>query len=179
MMFKLLIFIRGGVTVYELLRNEPHTASSHANSKNKFLAPLQKGAIMRSLVTHSTATAKQIRQSTNLHLGEREHIGPALGPSVERHVLKQRNLVFKKQMESVEMSGKSEVQILRELCEGRMLQDQIKRHNDNSGKLNHIQPNKMMVTSSQFADGIVHWGMSTPNMLLNFARGIKSGDKRM
>ena len=44
------------------------------------------------------------------------------------------------------MSEKAEVQILRELCEGRMLQDQIKRHNDKSGKLNHIQPNKMMVT---------------------------------
>ena len=46
-----------------------------------------------------------------------------------------------------------------------MLQDQIKQHNDNSRKLNHIQPNKMMVTSSQFADGIIHWGMSTLNML--------------
>ena len=131
---------------------------------------------MRSMVTKSTATAKQIRQSTNLLLDEKEHIGPALGPSVDRHVRKQRNLILKKQMDGVEMSGKSEVQILRELCEGRMQQDQIKRHNDNSG-LNHIQPNKMMVTSSQFADGIVHWGMSTPNMLLNFARGINSGDK--
>ena len=35
----------------------------------------------------------------------------------------------------------------------------------------------MMVTSSQFADGIIHWGMSTPNMLLNFVRGINSGEK--
>ena len=58
-----------------------------------------------------------------------------------------------------------------------MLQDQIKRHNDTPGKSNHIEPNKMMVTSSQFGDGIVHWGMGTPNMLLNFARGINLGDK--
>ena len=48
-----------------------------------------------------------------------------------------------------------------------MVQDQIKLHNDQPGKANHIAPNKMMVTSSQFADGIIHWGMSTPNMLLN------------
>ena len=48
-----------------------------------------------------------------------------------------------------------------------MVQDQIKSHNDQPGKANHIAPNKMMVTSSQFADGIIHWGMSTPNMLLN------------
>ena len=48
-----------------------------------------------------------------------------------------------------------------------MLQDQIKLHNDQSCKANHIAPNKMMVTSSQFANGIIHWGMSMPNMLLN------------
>ena len=171
------IFERDGVTVYELFRNEAHTATSHANTTGKFLTPLQKGAIERSLVTNSTATAKQIRQSTNLLLDEREHVGPTLGPSVDRHVRKQRNLIFKKQMDGVEMSGKTEVQILRELCEGRMLQDEIKRHNDKPGKMNHIQANKMMVTSSQFADGIIHWGMSTPNMLLNFARGINSGEK--
>ena len=176
-LFTRFVFIRDGATVYDLFRNELHTAASHANSKNKFLVPLQKEAIMRSLVTNSTTTAKQIWQSTNLLLDEKEHIGPSLGPSVERHVRKQRNLIFKKQMDGVEMSGKSEVQILRELCEGRMLQDQIKRHNDTPGKLNHIEPKKMMVTSLQFADGIVHWGMSTPIMLLNFAKGINSGDK--
>ena len=104
-MFKLFVFIRDGVTVYEIFRNEPHTASSHANSKNKFLAPLQKGAIMRSLVTNSTVTAKQIWQSTNLLLDEKEHIGPSLGPSVERYVLKQRNRILQEQMSGVEMSG--------------------------------------------------------------------------
>ena len=36
---------------------------------------------MRSLVTNTTATAKQIRQLTNLLLDEKEHIGPSLGPS--------------------------------------------------------------------------------------------------
>ena len=75
--------------VYELFWNEQHTALSHKNSKNKFLAALQKGAIMRSLVANSTATAKQIRQTTHLLLDEKEHIGPSLGPSVERHVRKQ------------------------------------------------------------------------------------------
>ena len=70
---------------------------------------------MRSLVTNSTATAKQIRQTTNLLLDEKEHIGPTLGPSVERHVRKQRNRILQKQMDGVEMSGKTEVQILREL----------------------------------------------------------------
>ena len=129
---------------------------SHANSKNKFLAPLQ----------------KQIRQSTNLLLDEKEHIGPSLAPSVARHVCKQRNRILQKQMDGVEMSGMTEVQILRELCEGRMLQGQIKWNNDNPGKSNHIEPNKMMVSSSQFADGIVHWGMSSPDMLLNFARAL-------
>ena len=90
---------------------------------------------------------------------------------------KERNRILQQQMDGVEMSWKTEVQILRELCEGRMLQDQIKLHNDKPGKSNHINPNKMMVTSSQFANGIVHWGMSTPNMLLNVARGINSGEK--
>jgi len=142
----MLVVDRKGVTVYELFRNEPHTALSHATSKNKFLAPLQKGAIMRSLVTNTTATAKQIRQLTNLLLDEKEHIGPSLGPSVERYVRKQRNRILPKQMDGVETSGKTEVQILRELCEGRMLQDQIKLHNDKPGKANHIDPNKMMVT---------------------------------
>ena len=175
--YKLFVFERDGGLVFELFRKDPHTTTSHAVSKAKFLAPLQKGAIQRSLVTNSTATAKQIRQSTNMLLDEKEHIGPALGPSVERHVRKERNRILQEQMHGVEMSGKSEVQILRELCEGRMLQDQIKLHNEQPGKANHIAPNKMMVTSSQFVDGIIHWGMSTPNMLLNFARGINSGDK--
>jgi len=58
-----------------------------------------------------------------------------------------------------------------------MLQDQIKLHNDKPSKSNHINPNKMMVTSSQFSNCIVHWCMSTPNILLNVARGINSGEK--
>ena len=112
------VFDRRGVGVYELFRNEPLTALSHATSKNKFLAPLQKSAIIRSLVTNTTATAKQIRQSTNLLLDEKEHIGPFLGPSVEQHVPKERNRILQQQMDGVEMSGKTEVQTLRELCEG-------------------------------------------------------------
>ena len=111
--YKLRVVDRKGVTVYELFRNEPHTAESHATSKNKFLAPLQKGAIMRSLVTNTTATAKQIRQLTNLLLDEKEHIGPSLGPSVERYVRKQRNRILQEQMSGVETSRKTEVQILR------------------------------------------------------------------
>ena len=101
---------------YELFRNEQHTALSHATSKNKFLAPLQKGAIMRFLVTNTTATAKQIRQSTNLLLDEKEHIGSSVDPSVdsgERFVRKQRNRILQEQMSGVETSGKTEVQILR------------------------------------------------------------------
>ena len=115
--YKLFVFERDSVLEFELFRKEPHTASSHANSRNKFLGPLQKGAIRRSLVTNSTATSKQIWQSTNLLLNEKEHIGPALGPSVERYVRKQRNRILQEQMSGVEMSGKSEVQILRVLCE--------------------------------------------------------------
>ena len=76
-------------------------------------------------MTNSIAIAKQIRQSTNLLLDEKEHIGLALGPSVERYVQKQRNRILQEQMRGVEMSGKTEVRILRELCEGRMLHDQI------------------------------------------------------
>ena len=111
------VFERDGALVFELFRKEPHTTTSHAISKAKFLSPLQKGAIKRSLVTNSTATAKQIRQSTNLILDEKEHIGPALGPSVERYVRKQRNQILQEQMSGVETSGKSEVQILRVVCE--------------------------------------------------------------
>ena len=66
--YKLLVVDRKGVTVYELFRNEPHTAESHATSKNKFLAPLQKGAIMRSLMMNTTVTTKQIWQLTYLLL---------------------------------------------------------------------------------------------------------------
>ena len=115
--YKLFVFERDSVLEFELFRKEPHTTTSHAISKAKFLAPLQKGAIKRSLVTNSTATAKQIRQSTNLLLDEKEHIGPALGPSVERYVRKQRNRILQEQMSGVEMAGKSEVQILRVVCE--------------------------------------------------------------
>ena len=163
--------------VFELFQNTPHLPESHAVSKNKFLAPLQKSAVSRSLVTNSMATAKQIRQGTNELVDCKEHIGAALGPSVERLVRKKRNATLAKQMEGVEMSGKSEVQILKELSEGRMLQDQIKRHNDNPHGATHIDPNKMVVTSSQFENGVVHWGMTTPNYLLNIARGINSGEK--
>ena len=113
--YKLFVVDRKGVTVYRLFQNEQHMVLSHATSKNKFLAPLQKGAIMRSLVTNTAATAKQ-RQSTNLLLDEKEHIGPSLGPSVERYVWKQRNRILQEQMSGVEMSRKTEVQILRELC---------------------------------------------------------------
>ena len=67
-------------------------------------------------MTNSTATSKQIRQSTNLLLDEKEHIGQALGPSVEWYVRKQRNRILQEQMSGVEMSGKSEVQ-LRLVCE--------------------------------------------------------------
>ena len=144
--YKLFVVDRKGVMAYEIFRNDPHTALSHATSKYKFLALLQKGAIMRFLVTNTTATAKQIRQSTNLLLDEKEHIGPSLGPSVERYVRKQRNRILQEQMSGVEMSGKTEVQILRVLCEGQMLQDQIKLHNNKPRKANHIDPNKMMVT---------------------------------
>ena len=117
--FKLLISIREGIAYYELLRNQPHTPISHVNCKNKFLGPLQKGAIMRFLVTNSTSTAKHIQQTISALLDCKEHIGPALGPSVEWYVRKQRNMLLAKQMEGVEMSGKSEVQILRKLSEGR------------------------------------------------------------
>ena len=116
--YKLLVVDRKGVTVYELFQNEQHMALSHVTSKNKLLAPFQKGAIMRSLVMNTTVTAKQIWQSTNLLLDEKEHIGPSLGPSVERYVRKQRNRILQEQMSGVEMSWKTEVQILRELCEG-------------------------------------------------------------
>ena len=125
--FKFLITMRNGKT-YELFRNKPHTPISHANCKNKFLGPLQKGAIMRCLATNSNLTAKQIRQMTNPLTGSDEHMGPALGPSVERYVWKQRNMLLAKQMKGVETPWKTKVQILRELCEDRMLQDQIKRH---------------------------------------------------
>ena len=77
-------------------------------------------------MTNSTATAKQIRQSTNLLFDEKEHIGPALGPSVERYVRKQRNRILQEQMSRVEMTGKTEVQILRVLCEA------------NASRTNHI-----------------------------------------
>ena len=96
---------------------------------------------MRTLVTNRTVTAKQIRQTTNSLQDEKVHIGPSLGPSVEQHMRKQRNRILQKQMDGVEMAGKTEVQILRELREGRMLQDQIKLHNNKPGKLNHIDHN--------------------------------------
>ena len=77
-------------------------------------------------MTNSTATAKQIRQSTNLLLDEKEHIGQALGPSVEQYVRKQRNRILQEQMSGVEMPRKTEVQILRVLCEA------------NASRTNHI-----------------------------------------
>ena len=73
---------------------------------------------MRSLATNSNLTAKQIRQATNALRDSNEHMGPALGPLVERYVRKQRNMLLAKQMEGVETPGKTEVQILRELCKG-------------------------------------------------------------
>ena len=111
--YKLFVIDRKGVTIYKLFQNEPHTALSHVTSKNKFFAPFQKNAIMRSLVMNTTVTAKQIWQLTNLLLDEKEHIGPSLGPSVERYVRKQRNRILQEQMSGVETSGKTEVQILR------------------------------------------------------------------
>ena len=89
-----------------------------------------------------------------------EHIGPAFGQLVERHVLKQRNVMLAKQMEGVEMLGKSNVQILRELCEGWVIHDQLKRYNNNPIQ-NHIDTNEMVVTSAQFLNVVIHWGMST------------------
>ena len=119
--------MRNGTT-YELFRNRPNTPISHANCKNKFLGPLQKEEIMRSLVTNSNMTVKQIQQTTNALLDSYEHMGPALGPSVKRYVWKQRNMLLAKQMEGVETPGRTKVQILRKLCEDQMLQDQIKLH---------------------------------------------------
>ena len=110
--YKLFVFKRYGVTIFELFQNEPHTALSHVNSKNKFLAPLQNSAIVRSLVTNSTATAKQIQQSTNLLLDEKEHIGQSLGPSVVQHVRKERNRILQQQMDGVEMYRGSDLEII-------------------------------------------------------------------
>ena len=115
--YKLLVVDRKGVTVYELFRNEPHTVLSHATSKNKFLAPLQKGRdheISRDEYNCDRQADSAIDQFAPRREGT---YGPSLGLSVERYVRKQRNRILQEQMSGVEMPGKTEVQILRVLCE--------------------------------------------------------------
>ena len=94
-------------------------------------------------------TAKQIQQTTIAPPDSNKHMGPALGPSVERYVRKQRNMLLAKQMEGVETPGKTEVQILREFCEGRMLQGQIKRHKCYKIKSNGLHQKRAAGASGQ------------------------------
>ena len=93
-----------------LFQNKQHKALSHVNPKNKLLAPLQKGAIMRSLVTNSYATSKQIWQTTISLLDERNILVSHFVRTVSRaacaHCDKQRNRILQKQMDGIEMSGK-------------------------------------------------------------------------
>ena len=70
----------------DLFRNQAHTAESHRVSNSKFLTLMQMAGIDRSLSTHATATAKHIRQASNLLTDADQHIGPDLSGSVARHV---------------------------------------------------------------------------------------------
>jgi len=109
---KSILSVQGDIAVHELFRNKPHTAESHRNGKNRFLSPIQRCANDRSLVTNSTATAKQIM------LYQMNWNTLVLRSIVTCGI---RNKLLAKQMEGVEMSGKSEVQISKELCEGQMI----------------------------------------------------------
>ena len=161
--------------VVELFRNEPHTPESHRTNKKKFLSVMQMAGIDRSLSTHATASAKHIRQASNRLTDVDQHIGPELKGSVERHVRKVREVLLSKQLNGIEMSGKSEVQILRELCQGKLLEDKVARHNRDPTAM-HLQPHKALISSHQFGNGVIHWGVTTLSMLMNVARVINAGD---
>ena len=103
--------------LYELFQYNQHNTDSHSKCKSKFLTPLQEEVIDRTLLTYAMTTVKYICQQSNMLPDEDQQIGSALGPSVEHHVWKVHNVLLAKQMDGIEMSGKTEILILKEMCE--------------------------------------------------------------
>ena len=104
---------------------------------------------------NATTTAKHVSQTTNSLPDKLQCINLTLGLSVERHVWKEQNLLLARQMSGIEMLGETEIQILKEICEGHLLQDEIARHNSDPVQ-NHVDANEILIKNYQFAGGVVH-----------------------
>ena len=62
-----------------------------------------------------------------------------------------------------------------ELCRGRLIEEDITRHNRDPINM-HVKPNQTMIMSHQFGNEVIHWGMTSLNILLNIARVINAGE---
>ena len=161
--------------IFELYCNGRHTPESHRRHAGKFLAPLQKEAVMNAVQCDPNTTASKVIRNMSKAPDAAVRIDHKHIESVERLVRNKRDALLSKELGGVDLSSRSEgdeVKIKKIVNDNRF-DDAVKAHNMNS-RLRHFDPHQLLFTSFQF-DEIVHYGMTTGHNIMNVARAINAG----
>lgn len=172
-LWKLVTF--DALEVYELYCNGRHTPESHERHGGKFLAPLQKEAVVNAVQCDpNTTAAKVIRNMANAPNAARR-IDHKHFESVERLVRSKRDELLSKELGGIAMGSRSESDEskIKKIVNENRFDDAVKAHNMNS-RGGHFNEHHLLFTSFQFED-IVHYGMTTGHNIMNVARAINAG----